>query len=264
MRWQDCDRARGRRPHGALLQSRGGRRARNAPALRAQDRARKSAAPARRRQGSRQRRRRAARVAGRRRAARNPVSSGARDDGRHRGHTVARRPGGDARRGGRGSAAIRNASRRRSRSISSSIIRSSPITRAAATRSRATWRSNSSAMRSATLSCAGPADAFENMRVVPPGGGICHQVNLEHLARVVCVQQDGAREARLSGFDGRHRQSHADDQRPGHRRLGRVRHGRRRRGARRARGHADSASRRLPAHRPAQRRRHGDRSRAHA
>ena len=36
--------------------------------------------------------------------------------------------------------------------------------------------------------------AFGNMRVVPPGGGICHQVNLEHLARVVCVQQDGARE----------------------------------------------------------------------
>ncbi len=36
--------------------------------------------------------------------------------------------------------------------------------------------------------------AFENMHVVPPGGGICHQVNLEHLARVVCVQREGGRE----------------------------------------------------------------------
>ena len=34
--------------------------------------------------------------------------------------------------------------------------------------------------------------AFESLRVVPPGGGICHQVNLEHLARVVCAQEEGA------------------------------------------------------------------------
>ena len=27
--------------------------------------------------------------------------------------------------------------------------------------------------------------AFENFRVIPPGTGICHQVNLEYLARVV-------------------------------------------------------------------------------
>ena len=33
--------------------------------------------------------------------------------------------------------------------------------------------------------------AFGKLRVVPPGGGICHQINLEHLARVVCMQQDG-------------------------------------------------------------------------
>jgi len=32
--------------------------------------------------------------------------------------------------------------------------------------------------------------SFENFRVVPPGMGICHQVNLEHLARVV-FEQDG-------------------------------------------------------------------------
>ena len=29
------------------------------------------------------------------------------------------------------------------------------------------------------------ADAFENFRLVPPGTGICHQVNLEYLSQVV-------------------------------------------------------------------------------
>ncbi|MEZ4367308.1 MAG: aconitate hydratase AcnA [Kofleriaceae bacterium] len=33
--------------------------------------------------------------------------------------------------------------------------------------------------------------AFTNMRVVPPGTGICHQVNLEYLARVVWTEQQG-------------------------------------------------------------------------
>ena len=33
--------------------------------------------------------------------------------------------------------------------------------------------------------------AFDNLRVVPPGAGICHQVNIEHLARVVWTR-DGA------------------------------------------------------------------------
>ena len=31
--------------------------------------------------------------------------------------------------------------------------------------------------------------AFENFRVVPPGTGICHQVNLEYLAQVICTTQ---------------------------------------------------------------------------
>ena len=35
--------------------------------------------------------------------------------------------------------------------------------------------------------------AFENLRVVPPGGGICHQINLEYLARVVCTLGHGER-----------------------------------------------------------------------
>ncbi len=39
------------------------------------------------------------------------------------------------------------------------------------------------------------AEAFENFRVVPPGTGICHQVNLEYLARVVWTARDGEAEA---------------------------------------------------------------------
>jgi aconitate hydratase len=34
--------------------------------------------------------------------------------------------------------------------------------------------------------------AFDNFRVVPPGTGICHQVNLEYLAQVVWTSTDGA------------------------------------------------------------------------
>ena len=34
-------------------------------------------------------------------------------------------------------------------------------------------------------------DAFANVRVMPPDSGICHQVNLEYLARVVFVDADG-------------------------------------------------------------------------
>jgi aconitate hydratase len=33
--------------------------------------------------------------------------------------------------------------------------------------------------------------AFENMRLVPPGNGICHQINLELLARVVWTRSEG-------------------------------------------------------------------------
>jgi aconitate hydratase len=34
------------------------------------------------------------------------------------------------------------------------------------------------------------ASAFDNFKVVPPGTGICHQVNLEHIARCVWTDQD--------------------------------------------------------------------------
>ncbi|MEG6507907.1 aconitate hydratase AcnA [Methyloligella sp. 2.7D] len=36
------------------------------------------------------------------------------------------------------------------------------------------------------------ADAFDNFRVVPPGTGICHQVNLEYLAQTVWTKKNGA------------------------------------------------------------------------
>ncbi len=35
--------------------------------------------------------------------------------------------------------------------------------------------------------------AFEQLRVIPPGTGICHQINLEHLARVVWSREQGGR-----------------------------------------------------------------------
>ena len=51
--------------------------------------------------------------------------------------------------------------------------------------------------------------AFGNFRVVPPGMGIVHQVNLEYLGTVVSVR-DGRGHARHAG---RHRLAHDDDQR---------------------------------------------------
>src|SRR5215467_11943454 len=35
--------------------------------------------------------------------------------------------------------------------------------------------------------------SFQNFKAVPPGTGICHQVNLEYLARVVCAMPNGNR-----------------------------------------------------------------------
>jgi aconitate hydratase len=45
------------------------------------------------------------------------------------------------------------------------------------------------------------AHAFENLRVVPPGTGICHQVNLEYLAQVVWLDGDMAYPDTLVGTD---------------------------------------------------------------
>ncbi len=41
-------------------------------------------------------------------------------------------------------------------------------------------------------------DAFTGFRVVPPGTGIVHQVNIEHLARVVMTHEAGAGEASMA------------------------------------------------------------------
>ncbi|HEY7754886.1 MAG TPA: aconitate hydratase AcnA [Actinomycetota bacterium] len=43
--------------------------------------------------------------------------------------------------------------------------------------------------------------AFDGVRVVPPGAGICHQVNLEHLGRVVAVRDGVAMPDTLVGTD---------------------------------------------------------------
>src|SRR6185503_10825506 len=43
--------------------------------------------------------------------------------------------------------------------------------------------------------------AFDGVRVVPPGAGICHQVNLEHLGRVVQVRNGLAMPDTLVGTD---------------------------------------------------------------
>ena len=37
------------------------------------------------------------------------------------------------------------------------------------------------------------AKAFDNFRVVPPGTGICHQVNLEYLSQTIWTREDGDR-----------------------------------------------------------------------
>jgi aconitate hydratase len=44
-------------------------------------------------------------------------------------------------------------------------------------------------------------DSFEHFRVVPPGMGICHQVNLEHLAKVVFERDGEAYFDTLAGTD---------------------------------------------------------------
>ena len=67
--------------------------------------------------------------------------------------------------------------------------------------------------------------AFRNFSAVPPGMGICHQVNLEYLARVVFTTAGSG--GKLSAYPdtlGRHRLTHHHDQRARGPRLGRRRH----------------------------------------
>jgi aconitate hydratase len=71
-------------------------------------------------------------------------------------------------------------------------------------------------------------DAFDNFRVVPPGTGICHQVNLEYLAKTVWTKKQKVNGKGgygcLSGHAGGHRLSHHDGERPCRAGLGRRRH----------------------------------------
>ncbi len=106
--------------------------------------------------------------------------------------------------------------------------------------------------------------AFDNFKVVPPNTGIVHQVNLEHLGRVVFDRTQRQDPPGLSGHSGRHRLAHHHDQRPGSAGLGRGRHRSGGRDARPAHHHADSAGHRREAHRQPARGRHRHRSGAHA
>jgi aconitate hydratase len=72
--------------------------------------------------------------------------------------------------------------------------------------------------------------AFSNFSVVPPGTGICHQVNLEYLAQTVWTRKEKLTSARPPPskspirIAGRHRLAHHHGQRPCCARLGRRRH----------------------------------------
>ena len=130
-------------------------------------------------------------------------------------------------------------------------------------RSARTSSWNISATASATSSSNGAAQAFDNFQVVPPGTGICHQVNLEYVAPMrVDRRGPDRRDGRLSGHARRHRQPHDHGQRPRRARLGRRRDRGRGGDARPAGQHADPRSRRLPPGRRAQGRHHRHRPRA--
>ena len=76
--------------------------------------------------------------------------------------------------------------------------------------------------------------AFRNFRVVPPGTGIVHQVNLEYLAPVVQLREQFGELTAYPDTLRRHRLAHHDDQRARRAGLGRGRH-------RGRSGHAGSA-----------------------
>ena len=101
--------------------------------------------------------------------------------------------------------------------------------------------------------------AFDNFKVVPPNTGICHQVNLEYLARVVESRDGQAFPDTLVG----HRLAHHDGERPRRARLGRGRDRGRGRDARPAGVDARAAGGGLQAHGRAARGLDRHRPRAH-
>ena len=100
-------------------------------------------------------------------------------------------------------AAMRDAMRAARRRSDSASIRCSPSTSSSTTRCRSTNTAREAAFlintelefernRSATSFLRWGQNAFENFRVVPPGTGICHQVNLEYLGESVFTRgRDG-------------------------------------------------------------------------
>ena len=112
--------------------------------------------------------------------------------------------------------------------------------------------------------------SFEGFRVVPPGTGICHQVNLEYLSQTVFTAKGSAKidgktvtgDSGLSGHGGRHRFPHHHGQRPRRARLGRRRHRGGSRDARPALFDGPAGGDRRQALGQAQGRRHRDRPRA--
>ncbi len=102
--------------------------------------------------------------------------------------------------------------------------------------------------------------AFDGFRVVPPGTGICHQVNLEYLSRVVFATDDGRAFCdTLVGTDSHTTMVNG----LGRAGLGRGRHRGRGRHARPAPVPAPPTGGGLPAHRRATGRHHRHRPRAH-
>ena len=105
--------------------------------------------------------------------------------------------------------------------------------------------------------------AFDDFKVVPPGTGIVHQVNIEHLARTVFTREVDGETPGLPRHLRRHRLAHDDGQRHRRRRLGRRRHRGRGRDARPAGVDAHPARGRLQAQRRPARGRHRHRPGAH-
>ena len=112
--------------------------------------------------------------------------------------------------------------------------------------------------------------AFENFRVVPPGTGICHQVNLEYLSQTVWTGKD---KVKIDGKEATAEVAYPDTlvgtdshttmvNGTCRARLGRRRHRGGSRDARPAALHAAAGSDRLQAHRQAEGRHDRDRSRA--
>ena len=101
--------------------------------------------------------------------------------------------------------------------------------------------------------------AYKGIRLMPPGWGILHQLNLEFLAPGF-LEKDGVC---YPGHARRHRLAHVHDRRARRGRLGRGRHRSRSGGARPAGLFPDARRGRRARDRRVEARRHGDRPRAH-